>query len=538
MGEKLSVRNIEIIVKSLEPVFKDVLTRSEVIRNNEQSEMCKILFSHNIRYLRVYLGFIAKGSPYEQNKFAGLLKVSKAGLRRWENAEVCPNKAGLNNIIALTNKLLQLPTPATEAHILYRNMVTEIPLLRLGSHSHKFHKLPDEEKRRFSSFMTNNMDLMLSYFIEQDQQSRLNFQQLIERVDIPINLIKIGDYLPSFVNQAFCDLIGRPRKEIVDVPFLKYLHPDDHQMVLNFIEQLIRGEIIVPQFNIRILHSSGKILIIETKNREIIIDNEKYMLSTLRDITYSIEMEKKLKESEEKLHSTLASLDDFVFVIDRNGIMTEYYQPDRPDLYAPIEMFLNKQIDEVLPKDLSKKLQIAMSELFKTRQIQLIEYDMKIQDEIRRYSAKLSIRKSKLDEDKSVVVNARDITEKFKIEHALKESEEKYFQIFNTVLDGLAILNMDGIIIDVNPVIIKMYGYGNREEFIGKHASDFISPNYYYAFEQFVEKITESEEIYSQSFDIKKDGTNINIDIKGTSINLNGELHLLAIIRKITNKKI
>ena len=123
------------------------------------------------------------------------------------------------------------------------------------------------------------------------------------------------------------------------------------------------------------------------------------------------------------------------------------------------------------------------------------EYDMKIQDEIRRYSAKLSIRKSKLDEEESVVVNARDITEKFKIEHALKESEEKYFQIFNTVLDGLAILNMDGIIIDVNPVIIKMYGYGNREEFIGKHASDFISPNYYYAFEQFVKTITESGEI-------------------------------------------
>ncbi len=248
-------------------------------------------------------------------------------------------------------------------------------------------------------------------------------------------------------------------------------------------------------------------------------------------------MEKKLKESEEKLHSTLASLDDFVFVIDRNGILTEYYQPDRPDLYAPIEMFLNKHIDEVLPTGLSKKLQIAMSELFKTRQIQLIEYDMKIQNEIRRYSAKLSIRKSKLDEDKSVVVDARDITEKFKTEHALKESEEKYFQIFNTVLDGLAILNLDGIIIDVNPVIIKMYGYGNREEFIGKHVSDFISPNYYDAFEQFVEQITESGEIYSQSFNMKKDGARINFDIKGTSINLSGKPHLLAIIRKITNKK-
>ncbi len=290
MGEKLSVRNIEIIVKSLEPVFKDVLTRLEVIRSNEQSEMCKILFSHNIRYLRVYLGFIARGSPYEQNKFASLLKVSKAGLRRWENAEVIPNKAGINNIIALTSKLLQLPTPATEAHILYRNMVTEIPLLRLGSHSHKFHKLPDEEKRRFSSFMTNNMDLMLSYFIEQDQQSRINFQQLIERVDIPINLIKIGDHLPSFVNQALCDLIGRPRKEIIDISYLKYLHPDDHQMVLNFMEQRIRGEISVTQYNIRLLHSSGEILIIETKNREIIIDNEKYVLSTFRDITSSVKL--------------------------------------------------------------------------------------------------------------------------------------------------------------------------------------------------------------------------------------------------------
>ena len=102
MSDKHYTVNIESIVKNLESLFENELAEMKVVRSDEHIEMCKILFSHNIRYMRVFLGFISKGSPYEQKEFAGLLTVSTAGLRRWENAEVIPNKAGLKNVVGKT----------------------------------------------------------------------------------------------------------------------------------------------------------------------------------------------------------------------------------------------------------------------------------------------------------------------------------------------------------------------------------------------------------------------------------------------------
>lgn len=308
MSDKHYTVNIESIVKNLESLFENELAEMKVVRSDEHIEMCKILFSHNIRYMRVFLGFLSKESPYEQKEFAGLLTVSTAGLRRWENAEVIPNKAGLKNVVTLCNQLLQLPTPITAAHLLYRNLVTEIPLLRLGSHSAEFQNLPYKEKRQFSSFMTNNMDLMISHFMEREQQSRFNFQTLMEKVNIPIALIKIGDNLPSFVNQALCELVGVPREKIWEIPIMDFLHPDDRQLVQQDIEPAKRGEISEAHHLIRILHSSGKFKIVNSHNRVIVTDGEKYSLSTFQDITEQVDAENAIKESGERYRLLFTSM--------------------------------------------------------------------------------------------------------------------------------------------------------------------------------------------------------------------------------------
>jgi two-component system cell cycle sensor histidine kinase/response regulator CckA len=62
-----------------------------------------------------------------------------------------------------------------------------------------------------------------------------------------------------------------------------------------------------------------------------------------------------------------------------------------------------------------------------------------------------------------------DITERTKVEHALEASETRYRRLFEAAKDGILILDADtGKIVDVNPFIMELTGYG-KEDFLGLH---------------------------------------------------------------------
>ena len=62
----------------------------------------------------------------------------------------------------------------------------------------------------------------------------------------------------------------------------------------------------------------------------------------------------------------------------------------------------------------------------------------------------------------------RDITERKKVEEALKASEMRYRRLFEAAKDGILILDAEtGMVNDVNPFLIQMLGY-SYQEFLGK----------------------------------------------------------------------
>lgn len=68
---------------------------------------------------------------------------------------------------------------------------------------------------------------------------------------------------------------------------------------------------------------------------------------------------------------------------------------------------------------------------------------------------------------------ARDITERKRVEEALRESEERYRLLTDATFDGIAIHDQ-GIMIEANSGLERMFGYGPGE-LIGKHVLDLVA---------------------------------------------------------------
>ena len=123
-------------------------------------------------------------------------------------------------------------------------------------------------------------------------------------------------------------------------------------------------------------------------------------------------------------------------------------------------------------------------------------------------------------------------------EEAIRASEARYRRLFETAQDGILILDAhSGLIIDVNPFLIRLLDYA-REEFIGKTLWD-IGP-----FKQIQEsqaafrELQDKEYIRYENLPLEtRSGRRVNVEFVSNVYGANGERVIQCNIRDITARK-
>ncbi len=142
-------------------------------------------------------------------------------------------------------------------------------------------------------------------------------------------------------------------------------------------------------------------------------------------------------------------------------------------------------------------------------------------------------------EEGYVNLYGRDITERKRMEEALRENEEKYRKLFEEAMDGIALADPDtGILLDCNQALAALVGR-NRTELIGQHqailhpaASDdgAFSPTFKLHTTTWEGQILETQ-VITATGEIRE------VEIKASLLHLQGRRMLQGIFSDITERK-
>lgn len=124
------------------------------------------------------------------------------------------------------------------------------------------------------------------------------------------------------VNRSLCHIIGYSEEELLKTTFQAITHPEDLDVDLNYIRQMLNGEIDYYQMEKRYFHKKGNVVWV-LLSVSLFRDQEKrplYFISQIQDIT----ARKEAEETQNRLNAILEATTDFVATADINGRVLYY----------------------------------------------------------------------------------------------------------------------------------------------------------------------------------------------------------------------
>jgi PAS domain S-box-containing protein len=176
--------------------------------------------------------------------------------------------------------------------------------------------------------------------------SERRYRRLIETVNEGI-LVAQNGFL-KFVNPMMQVITGFSQDELLSLPFINYVYPEDQEIVMNNHLKRLRGEAFLPRYQFRIVKKDGSTRSIEMNGIVIEWESQPATLNMLTDITERKQAEEEIRLKNEQLLKLNAEKDKFFSIISH-------------DLRGPFSGFLG--LTELIADNLSSLTMDEIQEL-------------------------------------------------------------------------------------------------------------------------------------------------------------------------------
>ncbi|PVX25437.1 MAG: hypothetical protein CW716_07955 [Candidatus Bathyarchaeum sp.] len=278
------------------------------------------------------------------------------------------------------------------------------------------------------------------------------------------------------VSKTVLDSLGYSKDELLGKPLLSTIYaPSSRQKARNLFEKWKKtGKIRNEELEIVTKQGERRAVLLNAHSVHDIDGRLLYFVSVQKDITEHKKADEALRKSEEKYRGIVELSPDGIATMNLKGTVTSVNKA-----FLDLTGFSK---DEIVGKHFTKLGTLRLQDIPKYTKLVYsmlrgkkpgpFEFDYLRKDGTQRLGeARIRVMKEK---GKTTGLQAilADITERKKVEHELKESEEKYRRMVEQAPDSIMTFDLNGLITSCNDTAASMSGQ-SREELIGKHFSEF-----------------------------------------------------------------
>ncbi len=309
----------------------------------------------------------------------------------------------------------------------------------------------------------------ISHQISSDQPLELEslYRQIIEDSLQGIAVIQNGKYI--YVNQALANILEYSIEELLtfdEKDIWNLVHPDDKGK-LKDRDKLMDKIGTLPMTRFRYIAKSGKIKWVESFVKRIVFRGAIATQVVEIDITDEVLAQQALEESEQQLKTVVDSIEDIIFVYNKNNEYAQVFTSNPGIVLGDPRELIGKRIDETVPKSVAKTITKSIDKVRKTGESVTIDYPLEIDGAMHWFSAIFSPH----EDGEHVIAVVRDITDRRRIETALKESQARFIHFAEHIPGMVCIRDAEGHIFYLNRVMRDLTG---MDDWNGKTLKELV----------------------------------------------------------------
>ena len=394
----------------------------------------------------------------------------------------------LNEVLStLVSKETEVRTPDNRFFwmriIPYRTITDSIEGLVITFTDITEKKNQEEELIKYKNHLEELVEERTEELIESHKNLSIEQQKAKQYLDIASVMIITLDSRGkvTLANRKTSEILGYKQEEIIGSDWLNcFVAKEDKEDIKGVFEKLLTGSQLVEEYRENyVLTKSGEKKMIAWHNAFIRDENEQVIgfISSGQDITQQKKTQNELENSEKNLKRAqrAGNIGMWFFdveskIMNCSEIFQEIIGIDKQ--FIPREEFI-----QVLAAGEQERLAKIFEEKFKGDKTFYIEYKIisPKDGKTKWILASGDLIFDAQGKPEKLLGTIQDITARIQASEELKESEEKFKNIFNYSITGIAIATITGDLIDVNSEFCKILGYP-KEEILNRSFADFTHP--------------------------------------------------------------
>lgn len=370
-------------------------------------------------------------------------------------------------------------------------------------------------------------------------ESERNYREIFNATSEAIIIYDYNNARIIDVNQAAIKLFRVTYEDALKGKINNFSNTElgfDRKAIMIQMQKAIEEGPVVFEWQTR--RKNGEIFWAEVSLKNTEIGGDMRIVAVLRDISERKITQEIIMQNEERFRSIIQFLTDTIWIINKDIIIT-YESPSCSRLLGfPAGYLIGKNgLNIVHPDDLHLVTQ-GLKEIFDDEN-DYIPIEFRVKSKSDQWISLEAIADNMLDNPaiQGIIITGRDVTERRRVEKALKISESKFRNIFNNSSDAIVIISNKYEFLEVNEVFLNATGY-SLEETKKMKLTEIISDTFLPQLVEKLVKIFQNEYQPALECEIKsKSKLTFPAEINSKMIEFEGEQALISVVRDITERK-